>query len=176
MGSGGAACTTTRRALFGRRPQADAPDRRIAQGLSVRGQPDDEGSFAARRLHRRASACGHLHEAGGHPSVVSQAEQVETGTRPQGLSLSAAKTDGDAPEPSLGDGHHLHPDGAGGCLSRRCAGLGHPEGSGLAAVDDAGNRTVHRGFERSDALPWQTGDHEYGSGQPISHPSTSSRR
>ena len=33
--------------------------------------------------------------------------------------------------------------------------LVQPEGSGMAAVNDAGNRPVYRGFERSDASPRQ---------------------
>ncbi|EEX09173.1 integrase, catalytic region [Ruegeria lacuscaerulensis ITI-1157] len=40
-------------------------------------------------------------------------------------------------------------------LFGRRAGLVQSEGVGLAAVHDAGNRTVHRGFERGHAPPWQ---------------------
>ena len=40
--------------------------------------------------------------------------------------------------PSLGNGHHLHPDGSGFCLSDGGAGLVQPTGLGLAFVDYAG--------------------------------------
>ena len=42
------------------------------------------------------------------------------------LPLSAAQTDGRSAEPGLGDGHHLHPDGARLRLSRRGDGLVQP--------------------------------------------------
>ena len=46
-----------------------------------------------------------------------------------------------AAEPGLGDGHHLHPDGARLRLSRRGPGLGEPPRPGLARVDHAGQPT-----------------------------------
>ena len=110
-----------------------------------------EYPFAGRRLYRRAAACGDLHEADGHPGVVSQAEHVETGAGPQSLSLSAEKAGCDAPEPGLGHGHYLHSYGARFCLSGRRSGLVQPQGSGLAAIDDARDWPVHRSFEKTSA-------------------------
>lgn len=55
----------------------------------------------------------------------------EAETWPQDLSVSAARYGDHAAEPGLGDGHHLHPDGAWLRLSRCRAGLGDPPGSVL---------------------------------------------
>jgi hypothetical protein len=65
------------------------------------------------------------------------AEHLEAGAGAQDLSLPAAQPGGDAAQPGLGDGHHLHPDGAGVRLSRRRRRLVQPQGPGLAALDHA---------------------------------------
>lgn len=51
--------------------------------------------------------------------------------------LSAEKARCDTPEPRLGDGHYLYPDGAWLCLSRRRAGLVQPESPSLETICDA---------------------------------------
>ena len=148
--------------------------------MSVRGQPDDGRAFAPERRYRRAAACGDLHETDGHPRLVPYAKHVETGTRSQSPSLSAEKAGRDAREPGLGNGHHPHPHGAWVRLSGCRAGLVQPEGTGMAVVDDAGNRTLCRSSEKGDAPSWQARDHEYGSGQPVHinrpHQDTEGRR
>ena len=50
----------------------------------------------------------------------------------------------DAAEPGLGDGHHLHPDGARLRLSGRGARLVQPPGAGVAAVDHDGGGVLRR--------------------------------
>ena len=47
----------------------------------------------------------------------------QAGARPQSLSVSAARPDDRTAEPGMGDGHHLHPDGAWIRLSGCCARL-----------------------------------------------------
>ena len=67
----------------------------------------------------RPPPCRHADEAHGDRGDLSPAEHVETRAGPQDLSLSAARREGRAAEPGLGDGHHLYPDGARLRLSRR---------------------------------------------------------
>ena len=49
----------------------------------------------------------------------------------------------------LGDGHHLHSNGAVIRLSGSGGGLGQPQSFGLAAVDHHGDRVLHGGARRS---------------------------
>lgn len=130
----------------------------FAGSRMMNGRLRQEGWTFARR---------HLHEAEVNPDLIPLAEHVQTGTRSQGLSLSAEKAGGDTAQSGLGDGHYLHSDGAWVRLSRRRAGLVQSEGIRLAALDNAGNWTMHRGFERGDAPPRKTTDHEHGSRQPV---------
>ena len=73
----------------------------------------------------------------------------------------------DAAQPGLGDGHHLHPDGARLRLSRRRRRLVQPPGSGLAAVDHAGGGLLHRGPRGGAGQARQAGDLQHRSGQPV---------
>ena len=70
--------------------------------------------------------------------------------RPQGLSVSAARSDGRATEPGVGDVHHLHPDGARLRLPDRGARLVQPPRAVVAAIDNHGCRILRRDME--DAL------------------------
>jgi hypothetical protein len=64
--------------------------------------------------------------------------------RPQDLPAPAAR-DGDHPaEPSLGDGHHVHPDGARLRLSGRRARLVQPSRTVVAVVDHDGSGILRR--------------------------------
>ena len=64
--------------------------------------------------------------------------------RPRGLSVPAARPDDRAAEPSVGDGHHLHPDGAWLRLSGCGARLVQSPGAVVAAVDYHGSGVLHR--------------------------------
>jgi len=74
--------------------------------------------------------------------AVSAAQLLQTRAWTQVLPVSAAQPGGGPAEPSLGDGHYLHPDGAGLCISCGGGGLVQPAGPGLAAVDYAGNGSL----------------------------------
>src|SRR5665647_2129144 len=58
--------------------------------------------------------------------------------------LSAAQDGGHAAEPCVGDGHHVHPDGARLRLSGRCARLVQPPGSVVAVVGHYGSGVLRR--------------------------------
>ena len=59
------------------------------------------------RARDRPPARRHADEADGDRGALSPAEHLEAGAGAQDLSLSAAQAAGDAPEPSLGNGHHV---------------------------------------------------------------------
>ena len=86
------------------------------------------------RGHRdRPPARRHADEADGHRGDLPPAEHLEAGAGPQDLPVSAARP-GDRPaQPGLGDGHHLHPDGARLRLPGGGGRLVQPPGPGLAA-------------------------------------------
>src|SRR5258708_31225268 len=70
--------------------------------------------------------------------TVGFGELVGARARPQDLSISVARHGDHAPKPGLGNGHHLHPDGARLRVSRCRSRLGDPPGSVVAAVDHDG--------------------------------------
>ncbi len=61
-------------------------------------------------------------------------------------------------KPSLGDGHHLHSDGAWLRLPRRGAGLGDPPGIVMAVVHHHGSCVLHRNAAGRPGVPRQAGD------------------
>src|SRR4051795_10345886 len=78
---------------------------RMVRGLLCRGVQD------------RTPACQNADAADGDRGALSPSAHDEAGTRPQDLSVSAARHGDHTAEPGLGDGHHLHPDGEGLRLS-----------------------------------------------------------
>jgi putative transposase len=68
-----------------------------------------------------------------------------TPARPQDLPVSAAGRDGRAAEPSLGDGHNVHPDVARLRLSCRRRRLVQPARAFTSGVDHDGGRLLRRG-------------------------------
>jgi hypothetical protein len=68
----------------------------------------------------------------GDRSPLSQGEHLETGFGAKDLSLSAAQAGDHQAQPSLGDGHHLHPDGPRVHLTGRRGGLVHTACPGMA--------------------------------------------
>ena len=120
-----------------------------------------------RRRRGRPPACRDADEAHGHRGDLSPAEHVEARAGPQDLSVSAARPDGRAAEPGLGDGHHLHPDGARLRLSRRRRRLVQPAGAGASGVDHDGGRLLRRGAGGGAGQTRQAGDLQHRSGQPV---------
>ena len=76
----------------------------------------------------------------------------------QRVSLPAARRDGRAAEPGVGDGHHLRAHGVRLRLSRRRGRLVQPPGPGLAALDHHGGRVLSRGGRGSVGKAWPAGD------------------
>jgi putative transposase len=67
----------------------------------------------------------------------------------------------------LGDGHHIHPDGARLRLSRRRRRLVQPPGSCLAIVDHYGGGVLHRSAGGRSRPPRQAGDLQHGPRQSV---------
>ena len=65
-----------------------------------------------RGVQKRPSACQNTDAADGDRSSLSPSAHDEAGVRPQDLPVSAARDGDHAAEPGVGDGYHLHPDGA----------------------------------------------------------------
>ncbi len=74
-------------------------------------------------MQDRPPACQNANAADGDRGALPPSAHHPTRARPQDLSVSAARYRDHASEPGLGDGHHLHPDGARLRLSARGAGL-----------------------------------------------------
>ena len=71
-------------------------------------------------------------------------------------------------EPRLGNGHHLHPDGAGFYVSGGSGGLVQPAGSGLEIVNHAGGGdSASRRLSGAARPARPAGDAQHRSGQPI---------
>ena len=80
------------------------------------------------------------------------------GARPQDLPVSAARAGDHAGEPSLGDGHHVHPDGARLRLSGRRSRLVQPSRAGVAIVDHNGSGILRRNAGGCFCSSRQAGD------------------
>jgi hypothetical protein len=85
-----------------------------------------EYPFAGSRMLRgllalQGWACEDADAADGDRGALSPSAHHQARTRPQDLSVPAARHGDHAAEPGLGDGHHVHSNGAGLRLSRRSA-------------------------------------------------------
>src|SRR5271170_6258229 len=134
------------------RPRADASHRRVASGISVRGEPDVARLSEPGGRRGRPPPCRHADETHGNRGALPQAEHVEAHAGEQDLSLSAARVEGRAAEPGLGDGHHLYPDGARFRLPDRRRRLVQPAGAQPSRLDHDGSgllcRSVGRGLAK----------------------------
>ena len=94
------------------------------------------------RVQDRPPACQNADAAWDRGALPPSAHnQPEPGHRSIPICCAAGDH---APEPGLGDGHHLHPDGARVRVSRGRARLGDPPGSVVAAVDHHGSGLLRR--------------------------------
>ena len=107
---------------------------RMLQGLLVA-----EGSKIGRR-HVRT-----LMQRMGIEALYRRPRTTKPGARPQDLPVSAARDRDHAAEPGVGDGHHLHPDGARLRLSGRRARLVQPSRAVVARIDHDGGGVLRRG-------------------------------
>ena len=94
----------------------------------------------------------------GNEAIYRKPNTSKPGARTQDLPVSPAQRAGHQAQPGLGDGPHLHPHGAGLCLSRGRRRLVQPPGLGSAVVDHYGSGVLHRGTGGSSGPPRQTGD------------------
>src|SRR5512135_1559018 len=119
----------------GSRLGIDAAHRRAASGAPVRGCADAARHAAPGGISGRSQAGGHADREDGYRGALPAPQHQPPPCRPPSPSLSAAWTDHRPAEPGLGDGHHLYPDAARVRIPDGGAGLGHPPGPGVAAVD-----------------------------------------
>ena len=77
--------------------------------------------------------------------ALSPSAYDEAGAGPQDLPVSAARDRDRAAEPGVGDGHHLHPDGARLRLSGCRARLVQPSRAVVARLDHDGSGILRRG-------------------------------
>ena len=82
--------------------------------------------------------------ADGDRGALSPSAHHEARAGPQDLPVSAARDGDHAAEPGVGDGHHLHPDGARLRLSGRGARLVQPPRAVVAAIDHDGGGVLRR--------------------------------
>ena len=140
---------------------------RAAPGVSLRrfAYVARPAGFAG--VQDRPPSCEDADAADGDRGALSPSAHHQARARPQDLSVSAARDGDHAAEPGLGDGHHVHPDGAWLRLSRCRAGLGDPPGSVLAAVDHDGGGLLRRGPGGCSGSSRQAGHLQHRSGLPF---------
>ena len=112
-----------------------APLRRLA---------DAARPVGGRGVQGRPSSREDADAADGDRDALSPSAHDQARARPRGLSVPAARPDDRAAEPGVGDGHHLHSDGAWLRLSGRGARLVQSPGAVVAAVDYHGSGVLHR--------------------------------
>jgi len=93
----------------------------------------------------RPPACEDADAADGDRGALSPSAHDQARARTQDLSLSAPRHRDHAAEPGVGDGHHLHPDGARLRLFGRGARLVQPPGAVMARIDHHGGGVLRRG-------------------------------
>ena len=103
----------------------------------------------------------------GIEALYRRPNTLEAGARAQDLSVSAARLDVDAAQPGVGDGHHLHPDGARLRLPGRRARLVQPPRAVVAAVDHPGSGLLRRDARGGAGPSRQAGHLQHRPGQPV---------
>ena len=102
------------------------------------------GLLAGRGVQDRPPSREDADAADGDRGALSPSAHDQARARPQDLPVSAARAGDHAAEPGVGDGHHLHPDGARLRLPRRGARLVQPPRPVVAAVDHDGGGVLRR--------------------------------
>src|SRR5680860_512503 len=111
---------------------ADAKHRSAALGTSVCRRPDGARFAQVARLQDRPQARRDAHAQARYRGAVPQGQHQSPLSRAPDLSVSAARPVHRATQSGVGHGFDLQPDGARLCLPDGGAGLGEPQGSGLA--------------------------------------------
>ena len=143
------------RPVSGSRSRTHAPDRQAASGVPLRGGADVAPSFGCQWEQGRTASCEDADAADGDRGAVPASAHDEAGAGAQDLPVSAARHGGRAAEPGLGDGHHVHPDGEGLCLSRRGARLVLAARAVVAGVDHDGGLVLRRGAGGRSGRAWK---------------------
>jgi len=102
------------------------------------------GLLACRGARSAAGMLKTLNATDGDRGALSPSAHHQARARPQDLSVSAARHGDHAAEPGLGDGHHVHSNGAGLRLSRRVLDWATTSSSVVAAVDHDGGGLLRR--------------------------------
>ena len=132
--------------------------------------------YGSRQMARQLGREGHLvgpapgaaaDAADGLASDPSAAPDQRGASRASDLSLSSAGYDDRSAEPGLVRRHHLHPGPSRLHVSGGYHGLGDAPCPGLAAVEHAGRRLLHRRARRGVGQVRQAGDLQHRSGQPV---------
>ena len=141
----------------GGRPRDHAASRPAASGVPIRGSADVARSFVGRWVQDRPSAREDADAADGDRSALSPSAHDEAGARTQDLPVPAARHRDHAAKPGVGDGHHLHPDGAWLRLPRRRARLVQPARAVVARIDHDGSGVLRRDAGGRLGSPRQAG-------------------
>ena len=124
--------------------RADAADRRALPEVSVLRRPSDGTSPAPRGRVHRATPGRPSDAPDGASGNLSGAAHQRSAPRAPGLPISAAGSGDRAVESRLVRRYHLHPGAARLPLPGGDHGLGEPVRPGLAAVEHAGRKLLHR--------------------------------
>ena len=148
-------------------PGADAPDRRALSEVPVLRLASDGPPARPGRPSGRPAPGAAADAADGLASDPSAAPDQRGASRASDLSLSSAGYDDRSAEPGLVRRHHLHPGPSRLHVSGGDHGLGDAPCPGLAAVEHAGRRLLHRRARRGVGQVRQAGDLQHRSGQPV---------
>ena len=122
--------------------RADAALRRPASRAPLRGESDAARSVTIPSSRRRSRTRADADAPHRHHRDLSAAEDQPTAPRASRLPVSAVDVHDRSPQPGLGLGHYLYPDGPGLRVPRRRDGLGILEGRHVARVAAAHQWTL----------------------------------
>ena len=149
------------------RPGDHAASRPAASGVPFRRLADVARPAGRRGVQDRPSSREDADAADGDRGALSPSAHDEAGAGPQDLPVSAARDGDHAAEPGVGDGHHLHPDGARLRLSGGCARLVQPSRAVVARIDHDGGGVLRRDAGGRSGTPRQAGHLQHRPGSPV---------
>ena len=126
----------------------------------LRGLLDAPGCEVGRQRAWGDAGCGRK----GVGALFRHPRTTKPEAGPQNLPILAARDGDHAAEPGVGDGHHLHPDGARLRLSGRRARLVQPPRAVVAAVDHNGSGVLRRDAGGRSGASRQAGHLQHGPG------------